>query len=189
MGSTEIPVWAVQRSPYGPYRNPRAVDNSKGGDHNLCMTLSELLMPDLVVPGIACASKDELIRKLVQRVYGTDLELPLLQQDMQKTIYIRELIGGTLLPSGLSIPHARLRDFEGFIIALGTPADPLFHEGIQIRMMALMITSHSGVPWYLSVLAALTKISKDSEYFSRLCRVQDTENFFHVLRERDTELA
>ena len=152
------------------------------------MTLSELLESELILPKTACASRDELIRKLVEQVYRTNRALPILQKDILDTIYRREQIGGTLLPSGLSVPHARLKDFEGIILALGTPAEPLFHEGLQIRMMALMITSQSGAPWYLTTLAALTKISRDDEYLSRLCRAEDTENFYRILRERDPEL-
>lgn len=165
------------------------VDNLKDHDHNLCMTLSKLLKEEMVLLKTPCASRDELIDKLVERVYSTNRELPFPQKDVRNIVYTREKIGGTLLPSGLSVPHARLKDFDGFILAVGTTAEPLFHEGLQIHMMALMITSQSGAPWYLTTLAALTKISRDGEYFSRLCGAEDTDSFFRILRERDPELA
>ena len=153
------------------------------------MTLTELIKPELVLPKITCASKDELIAKLVEQIYDTNGELPLSREDLLKIIDKREQIGGTLLPSGLSIPHARLENFENFIFTLGTPAEPLFHEGQQVRLAAMMITSQPGGPWYLPVLAALTKISKDEEYFSRLCGAENPENFISILRERNPELA
>jgi len=154
------------------------------------MTLSELLKPELILPKTACVSKDGLISKLVERIYTTSRDLPLHQEDLLDTIYSREQIGGgTLLPSGLSVPHARLKDFEGFIIALGTPAEPLFHRGLQIHMMALMVTSQLGGPYYLPTLAALTKISKNGEYFSRLCGAKYPNDLVSILREQDPELA
>ena len=155
------------------------------------MTLSELLKSELIFVKTPCASssKEELIHNLVERVYQTGREFPLSRQEMLNTIYKREQIGGTLLPSGLSVPHARLRDFDDFILALGTPAEALFHEGLQIRLMALMITSQSGGPRYLPVLAALTKISRDGVYFSRLCGAEDPEAFLRILGERDPELV
>jgi len=152
------------------------------------MTLSELLDSKLILLKTPCESKDELIATLVERIYAAGREVPLAQKDVLNIISMREKIGGTLLPSGLSIPHARLQNFEGFVLALATPAAPLFFESSQIRMMALMITSQSGAPWYLSVLAALTRISKNQEYFSRLCGADNPENFIRILRERDTEL-
>lgn len=152
------------------------------------MYLSELIKDDLVLLETACNSKDELIQQLVNRTYNTRRNLPFPQTDILNTVRKREQIGGTLLPSGLSVPHARLEGFDGFFLAVGTPAKPLFHEGEQIRMMALMITSQSGGPYYLGALAALTKISRDSEYFARLSGAKNPESFFDILKERDPEL-
>ena len=152
------------------------------------MTLCELLRSELILVKTACSSKDELIIKLVEQVYANGHEFPLSREDILKTINMREQIGGTMLPSGLSVPHARLRDYEGFILALGIPGDPVIYEGLQIRMMALMISSQSGAPWYLPTLAALTKISRDQEYFSRLCSAENSEDFINILQERDTDL-
>ncbi|MCL2380681.1 MAG: PTS sugar transporter subunit IIA [Treponema sp.] len=87
------------------------------------------------------------------------------------------------------MPHARLKGFEGFVFALSTPLEPLFHEGQEIRMTTMMITSQSGGPWYLATLAAMTKISRDEEYFSRLCRAESPQDVIGVLRERDAKLA
>jgi PTS system nitrogen regulatory IIA component len=153
------------------------------------MTLSNILPPDLVLPRIVCGSKDELISILVDHVYSTGREPPLPAKDILNAIHIREEIGGTLLPSGLSVPHARLKDYDGFIISVGLPASPLVHEGLQVRMMALMISSQTGGPHYLTSLAALTKISRDAEYFARLCRAETPEEFMEMLRECDPELA
>jgi len=153
------------------------------------MTLSELLDNDLVFPKINCTSKTELISMLVDRLYGTGRKPPFSAEEVLSKIHIREEIGGTLLPSGLSVPHARLDDFEDFVLAIGIPAEPIFQEGIQIRLMALMISSHSGAPYYLPTLAALTKISRDGEFFSRLYKSERLEDFISILRERDHELV
>jgi len=167
----------------------QAVDSPVIVIHTLSMTLSELLEPDLILTKAVCSSKDELINKLVERIYSSDNELPILKNELLKTIYLRELIGGTLLPSGLSVPHARLKNYEGFIIAMGIPAEPLFHEGVQIYLSAMMITNQSGTPLYLPSLAALTKMSKNKEYFTRLYGVNTPEEFITIIRERDTELT
>ena len=153
------------------------------------MTLSELLDRKLILPNILCNSKDELIYKLVDLIYAAGREPPSPKEDVLNIIITREKIGGTLLPSGLAIPHARLGNFEGFLLALAVPRTPLFHEGIQIRMMVLMITSQSGVPWYLPALAAFTKVSRNREYFSRLCAAQDPDDFIRILREQDPEVS
>ena len=144
---------------------------------------------DLVLPKMSCSSKDELISKLLECIYRTGRVLPLPQNEVLSKIQMREEIGGTLLPSGLSVPHARLKEYEGFILALGTPAVPILHEGIEIRLVALMISSQSGGLYYLPTLAALTKLSRDSEYFSRLGKAETAGDFIGILKERDLELV
>jgi len=152
------------------------------------MTLTELIKPDLVFPKITCASKDDLISKLVECIYSTGREFPFSQKDLLETMYKREQAGGTLLPSGLSVPHARINGFEDFVFVLATPAEPLFHGGQEIRLAAMMITSQSGGR-YLAALAALTKISRDSGFLARLGGAENPEDFINILREHDPELA
>ena len=143
----------------------------------------------LILPRVACTSRDELTSKLLEKIYSINSDLPLIHDDVLHAISMREQIGGTLLPSGLAVPHARLKNFEGFILAFGTPAEPLIHEGIEIRLMALMISSQSGVPWYLQVLAELTKLSRDGSFLSRLSAAETPAEFMSVFHERDPEIA
>lgn len=153
------------------------------------MVLSELLKCSLVLPKAACTSKDELISELVDLIYSSGCELPLTSREILKTIQMREVIGGTMLPSGLSIPHARLKDYSGFILAAGTPKESLIHQGIQLRLMTLMISSQSGGTLYLPVLAGVTKLSRDREYLYHLCNAETPEDFISIIKERDVELA
>ena len=153
------------------------------------MTLSDLLEKDLILIKIECASKDEFISKLLSRIYDLGRTPPFPSEEVLRKIKMREEIGGTLLPSGLAAPHARLKDYEGFIIAAGTPMEPLFFDGIQIRLVSLMISSQSGGPYYLPTLAGLTKLSRDKEYFSKLCGAESPDRFIKILKERDPELA
>jgi len=149
------------------------------------MALSELLDGNLVLLKNTSASKYELITELLGQIYKTGREPPFPFDEVHGKIFLREEIGGTLLPSGLSVPHARLVGYEGFVLAVGTTVEPLFHNGIQIRLMALMLSSQSGGQYYLSTLAALTKLSRDGEYFSRLCSSQCQDDFIKIIRERD----
>ena len=145
-------------------------------------------MENLILLKEDCSSKDELITKLLERIYSTNQTLPISLDEVSRIINLREKIGGTILPSGLSVPHARLKDFDGFVLALGTPGKVLYQEEIQIQMMSLMITSQSGGQYYLPVLAALTKISRHHEYFARLCGAESPAELISILREQDAEL-
>jgi len=152
------------------------------------MTLLELIKPELILTNAPCASKDELISSIVKKIYSAGMEPPVTKDILLQAISKREQIGGTLLPSGLSVPHARLNDFEGFVMALGTTKEPLLCEGTQLRLMALMISSQSGGPYYLPAVAALTKISRNTEFLSLLSRAENTESFISLMKEKDLQL-
>ena len=153
------------------------------------MTLTELLKPHLILTKADCASKDELISKLVELLYAKDNKPPLPLEEVLDRIKKREVIGGTLLPSGLSVPHARIIDYEDFVIVMGTPKEPIFQDKVQVRLMALMLSSQSGGPYYLPTLALLAKISRDEDFLPRLCGTNNAEEFINTLKERDAELA
>jgi PTS system nitrogen regulatory IIA component len=153
------------------------------------MTLVELIKPELVLTNTLCTSKNDLINSIVEKIYSAGMGLPVSQDVLLQSIFMREQIGGTFLPSGLSVPHARLKDFEGFIMAFGTTKEPLFHEGTQLRLMAMMISSQSGGPYYLPAVAALTKISRDSEFLSLLSAAENAEGFIRLMKEKDQQLT
>ena len=153
------------------------------------MTVLDLLKPELVLIKADCSSKDELINKLVEKICETVDGFPIAKEELLQSVYKRELIGGTLLPSGLAVPHTRLAIYEDFVFTIGTAKEPIFHDDIQVSLMALMVSSQSGGPYYLPTVAALTKISMDKDYFTRLAEADNKEDFLKILKERNPELG
>jgi len=153
------------------------------------MTLSELLKPELVLIKSASTSKDDLIAELVGKICDYEMEFLQSRDELLDLIYKREKIGGTLLPSGLSVPHARLGNMEGFVFAMGTSNRPMFFEGLRLRLMVVMISSQTGVPFYLPTVAALTKLSRDADYFARLCDAENKDVFIKILKEQEQVLS
>jgi len=152
------------------------------------MTLTDLLKPELILTNAPCASKDDLIKGIVEKIYSAGMEPPVSRDALLQTISKREQIGGTFLPSGLSVPHAKLYDFDSFILALGTTKEPLFHEGTRLRLMALMISNQTGGLYYLPTVAALTKISRDGKFLSSLGEAENAEVFIELLKEKDQQV-
>ena len=161
----------------------------ENGDHTLYMNLLELLKPELMIIRAGSTSKDALIAEIVDRIYDTYRDIPVPKEELLNSIDIREKIGGTVLPSGLSVPHSRLKDYDEIVIALATPAEPIFHDGTQIRLMTLMLSSQSGGPYYLPAVATFTKISRDEDYFNRLCEAENLTAFLRILRERNFNMG
>ena len=129
-----------------------------------------------------------MIEKLLDYLYATDKAPSIPKDDVFSSILLREKIGGTIIPSGLSVPHSRHNDFDGFIVVLGTPGAQIFQDGFEIRLMALMLSSPGGGPYYLPTVSSLTRLSMDKDFFSSLCGAKTPEDLLDMIRGRDLVL-
>jgi PTS system nitrogen regulatory IIA component len=152
------------------------------------MQLASLLVPRLVFLRRAYAGKDEMINDLVREVFHTRYKITCGEEDVKAAIRDRESLGGTVFPSGLAVPHARLDNFDDILFVVCVPASPIFFEGMPIRLMVLVLTGHATSAMYLNTLAALVKLSTDKDYFERLLASSSPQNFIHILRERNMEV-
>jgi PTS system nitrogen regulatory IIA component len=156
------------------------------------MKLSSLLNPDLVLIKKSCKNKNELLNDLVNEIYKTHrLSVP--KEEVRQAVLHREQLGGTAFPTGLITPHARLERFDDLVIAVGIPSEPITipqdGEDITIRMMVLLLTSQTASSLYLNSLAAFVKISRDSDFFGKLCGAANANAFVQTLKDANIEVT
>jgi PTS system nitrogen regulatory IIA component len=152
------------------------------------MQLSSLIIPNLVFLRKNYGSKDELIGDLVREVFRTRYKITCGEEDVKAAVRDRESLGGTLFPTGLCVPHARLDNFDDILILIGVPASPIPCEDKNIRIMVLVLTGHATSTIYLNTLAAFVKISLDTEFFERLLASATPQVFIQLLKERNIEV-
>jgi PTS system nitrogen regulatory IIA component len=153
------------------------------------MKLSSLLIPELVILKTSCKTKDELIDALIREIYRTRQPISLPEPYVRSAISDRENLGGTVFPTGLATPHARLENFQDLLIVIGVPVKPVVFEDIPIHIMALMLTSQSASPLYLNTLSAFIKLSQDTELVTRLCRSSNPQDFIQIIKDRHIEVT
>jgi PTS system nitrogen regulatory IIA component len=73
----------------------------------------------------------------------------------------RERLGGTILPTGIAVPHGRIEGFHDLLIGVWIPEKPFSEEGKTVRALFFSLTSKAGTALYLPVAAALAKFSQD----------------------------
>ncbi len=101
---------------------------------------------------------------------------------VRAAIDAREALGGTVFPTGIAVPHARLADFDDLLIGISVPARPVTIAGTPARMIVLMLTSKVGSPVYLNTLAAWLKMSRDAVLFGRLIGARTPHEFIEIVR-------
>ncbi|MDR0567959.1 MAG: CBS domain-containing protein [Spirochaetaceae bacterium] len=152
------------------------------------MKLSSLLNPGLLILRTPAKTKDALIDALVREIYRTQRRIALPEQAVRKALAERESLGGTVFPSGLAVPHARLEGFNDLLIAVGVPAEPIPTPENPIKMMILILTTQAAGAVYLNTLGAFVKISQDHDLFGRLCAAQSPQSFIQTINERNIEV-
>jgi len=150
------------------------------------MKLSSLIGPDLVRIGRSYANKDEIMEDLLLEVFRRRRP-PLSLEGVRQALAERESLGGTVFPTGIATPHARLEGFDDLLIAVGVPERPVRDGDIAIRAMVLLLTSRTASTLYLNALAAWIRISQDEALFSRILGAPTAPEF--VARLRDSGVA
>jgi PTS system nitrogen regulatory IIA component len=153
------------------------------------MKLSNLINPKLVLLKQPCRTHDELIDMLIKELYRGSQNMALPEDVVRKAVMSRETLQGTLLPTGLSMPHARLDGIADLTVVIGVPEEPIPTRGnTPINMMILMLSSHLAATKYLNTLAAFAKLS-NNEIFQKLCREGSPDNFIKIIDDANIDIT
>lgn len=145
------------------------------------MLLSNLLDPRLILLDKEVSSVDEAIVAGVA-AFGDQQLHSLRREDVLAKVRERQALGGTVFPTGIAIPHARLAGFDDILIAAIRPRVPIPVEGqAPVELLWLVLTSQSASSTYLKVLANLAKMSKDETAMHSLSRADSAARFIDVV--------
>ena len=92
------------------------------------MKFSSYLNPDYIFPNLEVNSKEEIIRKIVEKVAEDNKTVSKQKDEIIKNILKREEEISTCIGSGIFLPHTRMKDFSDFIIAVATVKNDLEAE-------------------------------------------------------------
>lgn len=122
------------------------------------MKFVHIVAEDLIFAKQQVEDYDQALRFLCSTLADTG-EIGCGSDNLYATLMEREALGGTLLPNGLAIPHVRLDCMDEFWVSLLTPRQPIHHNGIDLKIIALFLIPKSGSDMYLQTLSGLTKFS------------------------------
>ncbi|GMO55953.1 MAG: hypothetical protein Ta2G_15660 [Termitinemataceae bacterium] len=153
------------------------------------MKLSDLLNSDLIFLNLPCKTHDELLHTLIYKLYDSGRKLTVSQEAVFESVTARENLRGTLLPTGLSVPHARIENCADFYIVIGVPESPIppFRGDVHFLMMVLTLTPTSASTQYLNALSAFAKIS-GTPLFEELRKAKDGDDFISLIKSADVNI-
>jgi len=152
------------------------------------MKLANLIDQKLILLDKNISTIDEAIVLGVGAISTQQLH-SLQREDVLAKVRERQLLGGTVFPTGIAIPHARLHGFDDILIVAIKPRIPINIEGSNpLCLVWLVLTSQSASSTYLKVLANLAKLSKDEPTMKALLMAESASRFLDVLEHSPYEV-
>lgn len=154
------------------------------GTKGATMKLSNFMDPKLVLLKADVSSVEEAVKQALQVVIKNYKHDALQYDKVLQLVQEREALGGTILPSGVAIPHARVPLFNDFLIASVVPKKPILvtqhDKEIEVKIIYLFIISQTASSIYLNALAKIAESSKSEEVMKKLLAAELPHQFVEV---------
>jgi PTS system nitrogen regulatory IIA component len=104
----------------------------------------------------------------------------------------REKLGCTGLGGGVAIPHCKLRDITGVLVAVATTAQPVDFgaaDGLPIDLIFLVVSPTDAPAAHLQTLARISRLLRTPGVSAGLRAAHSPEEIAGVLRSAESSLA
>lgn len=132
-------------------------------------------------------SKLQVYQHLVEKICRNH-HLPIPCHELLDLVLQRDEEASTAYPTGIAIPHVRLDGFEDTVVAMVFLQNPIDFNGVEVSWIVLIITDKTSSKVYLNIVAALLKLSKDTQATATLKSAPDGHAVIHHLKKMNVEV-
>jgi nitrogen PTS system EIIA component len=152
--------------------------------------LQGLIQPSLVFTNLAPASLENALAEMASLVAEAGVISD--AADLTRRLLERERLGCTGLGAGIAIPHCKLKDVDGIVLAVGAcPGGVDFHapDGIPVTLIFLILSPAQAPALHLQALARISRLLKVPGVADSLRRAQTPEGLVAALREAESAVT
>lgn len=88
------------------------------------MKFSNYLDSNLIFTDVKGSSMEEIIKEMVEKIASKEKSVNLRKDEITSAVIKREQEISTAIGKGVAIPHARIENFNDFIVAVGVVETP-----------------------------------------------------------------
>jgi PTS system nitrogen regulatory IIA component len=145
--------------------------------------LSDLLLPDAVLPALKVNGKKQILQELSAKAAElTGLD----EREIFETLLQRERLGSTGVGNGIAIPHGKLTTINrlmGIFARLERPIDFDALDGEPVDLVFLLLAPESAGADHLKALARVARVLRDPNVAQKLRATRDAAALHAVLTE------
>lgn len=153
------------------------------------MKISEMLDDNLIIAELKAATKLDVLREfsgLLRENKVVDDE-----EGLTKVLAARESLGSTGIGDGVAIPHGKLKDLPGLVLAFGRSRrgvdfDSL--DGVKAHLFFLLVAPEDAPGEHLKALARISRMLKNVEVRDSLMRAGDEKEIKMIIAKREEEV-
>ncbi len=159
------------------------------------MKFSSYLNTDYIFPNLEASSKEEIIRKIVNKVAEDDRVVGEQKDEIIKNILKREEEISTCIGGGIFLPHTRMIDFSDFIIAVATVKGKIVsdiggtNQKDEIKVVFLIVSDVLKNKNLLKAMSVISKIGlKQPEVIEKIKKSNSPKEIYELLAANDIEI-
>ena len=149
-----------------------------------------LVDPRRVFHRLPGASREEVLEEMSARLAGDGIVSE--PGELVARLIDREKLGCTGLGAGIAVPHCKLRDLAGVLVAVATTAMPVDFgaaDGIPIDVVFLVVSPADAPAAHLQTLARISRLLRTPGVAEGIRGAGSRHELSGVLRAAETSLA
>jgi PTS system nitrogen regulatory IIA component len=151
------------------------------------MKLASILEPRFIKVKSRVESKDEAVHLILDN-FLEHYDFKTSKETILEAVIEREKLGGSVMPSGLTILRARIPDFDDLLVGICVPKVPIPRDDSELKMLVLVLISRTASKLFVNVMSALTELPKDPGLFAELIGAKDANHFIRVLDKANIQV-
>ncbi len=148
------------------------------------MEITDLLVPEAVIPSLKAQSKKHLLQELSARASQLT-GLP--ERRIFETLVERERLGSTGMGQGIAIPHGRLAGLPRIVGLFARLETPIAFDAIDdqpVDLLFLLLAPESAGADHLKALARVSRLLRNQATCEKLRAAAKPEVQYALLTER-----
>jgi PTS system nitrogen regulatory IIA component len=145
------------------------------------MPLTDLLMPDAIIPALKVNTKKQALQELAAKaaeLTGQNERIVL------EVLMQREKLGSTAVGNGIAIPHGKLTKLDsmfGLFARLARPIEFEALDGQPVDLVFMLLAPESAGADHLKALARVARLLREADTARKLRESEDAAALYSVL--------
>ena len=152
------------------------------------MRMSDFVVRDAIVPDLKAATKEGVIREMVESLHSADFFKGGEMEDIVKAILKRELLGSTGIGRGVAIPHSKHATVDRLVGTVGISRGGVAFDSLDgepVHVFVLLISPQDRPGDHLRALENVSRSLRDDGFVRSLRQATTREAVWNLLDESE----